>query len=59
MGGTNENAEHNVTKSNLNVIVVSLLEHHYRLFRLRLLESFPVICTCMNSQRKISIENCR
>jgi len=46
-------------KVNLGVVVVSSLEHHYRLFRLRLSESFPVIYTCMNSQRKFSSENCR
>jgi len=32
-------------KVTLGVTVVSPLEHHYRLFRLRLSESFPVICT--------------
>ena len=46
-------------KVNLDVTVVSSLEHHYRMFRLRLSESFPVIYTSMKSQRKISNENYR
>lgn len=46
-------------KVNLGFAVVSSLEHHYSLFRLRLSESFPVIYTYINSQRKISNENCR
>jgi len=45
-------------KVNLDVTVVSSVEHQKRLFRLRLSESFPMIYTCMNSQRKISNENC-
>jgi len=45
-------------KVNLGVTVVSSLDHHYRLFRLRLSDSVPVIYTCMNRenfQMKISM----